>query len=68
MEYINKIQENTFAAACYNDNSIEELVAALAMDEADAADCATWGITAAEWRAQIALALNAKIDDTQAPE
>ena len=37
-----------FAEACYDDNSYEDLVAALD-NEADATDCETWNISAEEW-------------------
>lgn len=37
-----------FAEACYDDNSYEDLVAALD-NEADATDCETWNINAEEW-------------------
>ena len=50
------INENTFAAACYNDNTIEDLENAL-RGEADLTDCETWKLTPAEWREQIELAL-----------
>jgi len=52
------IIENTFAAACYNDNTIADLEEALA-GPADAADMAAWGLTEQEWRDQIATALAA---------
>lgn len=54
-----RIEDNTFAAACFDQNSIEELEAALA-GEPDQTDMATWNLTPAEWRAQIELALAAK--------
>ena len=50
------IQDNTFAAACYNDNTIAELEEAL-IDGPDASDMANWGISEIEWREQIELAL-----------
>lgn len=56
------IIENTFAAACYNNNSIAELEAALAAAP-DAADMRAWGLSEAEWREQIKLALEAKRAD-----
>lgn len=58
-----KIETNTFAAACYEQNTIEDLKSALERDRADAADCATWQLTDAEWRQQIQLALTQKIQD-----
>ena len=54
------IQSNSFAAACYDMNSIDELTSALdayAPGEADKTDCATWSITPTEWREQIEAAL-----------
>ena len=53
------IKENTFAAACYDMNSIPELEAALA-GPADTTDMRAWGLTEQEWRDEIALALKAK--------
>lgn len=50
------IQENTFAEACYNQNSIEELEAAL-QGKADATDMKGWGLTEEQWREQIRIAL-----------
>lgn len=55
-----RIEDNTFAHACYDQNSIAELEAALAREAADKMDCETWGITPTEWREQIKLALAAK--------
>ena len=43
-----------FADACH-ENSSDELMEAL-NGEADSADCATWEITAEEWRAAIEMA------------
>jgi len=50
------IQDHTFAAACYNDNTIAELEKALA-DGPDATDMATWGLSESEWREQVRQAL-----------
>jgi hypothetical protein len=58
------INENTFAAACYEMNSIAELEAAIA-GPADKIDMKSWGLTEQEWRDQIALALKAKREDAQ---
>lgn len=57
-----KIQINTFAAACYDQNTVAELQAALA-GSADAADCTTWGLTPQEWHDQIGVALKAKLSN-----
>lgn len=51
-----QIQDNTFAAACYDQNTIAELEASL-LHEADAEDMDTWNISANEWQEQIKLAL-----------
>jgi hypothetical protein len=62
------IQDNTFAAACYNMNSVEELMTILdayAPGEADETDCATWSITPTEWREQIEAALTALCEDAE---
>ena len=58
MSAINKIQENTFAEACYECNTIKQLEHALTI-EADKDDMEQWGITADEWREQIKLAIAA---------
>jgi hypothetical protein len=50
------IQDNTFAAACYNDNSIAELEQALS-DGPDATDMKEWGLSESEWREQVEEAL-----------
>ena len=46
-----------FAAACYNDNSVSELIEALESRAADKTDCENWGITPSQWRAEIRNAL-----------
>lgn len=58
------IAENTFAAACYDSNTIAELESALASGP-DARDLEEWGLTDEEWRAEIELALAAKREDQQ---
>ena len=50
------IKDNTFAAACFDGNSIEDLENALVSD-ADKTDMKAWDINAAQWREQIQLAL-----------
>lgn len=56
------ITDNTFAAACYDQNSIDELQAALS-EPADARDMATWGISEAEYFESLRIALAAKRAD-----
>lgn len=56
------IAENTFAAACFDQNSAKELQAALT-NGPDASDMRDWGLTAEEWNAQVHQALKAKIED-----
>lgn len=56
------IKPNTFAAACYDQNTIAELEQAL-IDGPDATDMANWGITAEEWTNEINSALVALRDD-----
>jgi hypothetical protein len=51
--------DNNFAAACYDDNNLPELVAALTED-ADPTDCRTWGIKAEEWKDGVYAALHEK--------
>ena len=58
------IDLNTFAAACYDMNSINELTEALA-GEPDETDMSEWGITAEEWREQIAIALTELKDEKE---
>ena len=57
-----RIESGTFAEACYDSNSIADLEEALAASP-DVADMEAWGLTAAEWREQIELALAAKRAD-----
>lgn len=56
------IESGTFAEACYNQNSIADLEAALHAP-ADPVDMETWGLTEDEYYAQIKLALAAKRGD-----
>jgi hypothetical protein len=55
------IHENTFAAACYGQNSVKDLEAALA-NGPDAGDMREWNLTAEEWIAQVKLALETKME------
>lgn len=57
-----KIEQGTFAEACYNDLSIKSLQAALESGP-DATDCESWGITAEQWVASVEQALAAKLED-----
>jgi hypothetical protein len=57
------IDDSTFAAACYDQNTIAELESALHAP-ADRTDMRTWGLTAGEYYAQIKLALAAKRADS----
>ena len=57
------IQENTFAEACFNMNSISELETALKND-ADTTDMQQWNISESEYFAQIKLALTALNENT----
>ena len=50
------IESGTFAEACYEMNSIEELYSML-NNEADSSDMKEWRITADEWKANIQLAI-----------
>lgn len=50
------IELNTFAAACYDMNSIAELEQAL-IDGPDATDMKEWDLSEEEWREQVRQAL-----------
>ena len=52
------IIDNTFAAACYDMNSINELEAGLASGP-DLVDLKTWNLSNSEWKHQIQLAIAA---------
>ena len=62
-ENIMTIKQNTFAAACYDTNSIHELEIALYDADADKSDMKAWGITAAEWKRDVRLALIEKLNE-----
>ena len=53
-----QIKENTFAEACYNHNSIEELQESL-VNGADEVDMKQWELTESEWAENVQLALSA---------
>lgn len=46
----------SFAAACYDTNTIDELKSAL-QSPADETDCQQWGLTEDEWKNAVKLAL-----------
>ena len=52
------ITENTFAAACFEQNSLDELKS-LRDEQPDQADMQAWGLSADEWRAEIEAAIEA---------
>ena len=52
------IESGSFAEACYDMNSIEELRESMSAD-GDAADMRNWGLTSDEYKDQIALAIAA---------
>lgn len=56
------IQENTFAEACYNQNTIEELQAAF-KSPADETDMQEWGLTESEYFDEIKTAVLEKIEE-----
>lgn len=56
------IETGTFAEACYDMNTIEELELALTQS-ADKNDMKQWSITEKEWRENIELALTALKED-----
>lgn len=51
------IQENTFAEACYNMNTIEDLREALEERRFDSTDAKAWDLTEEEYFEQIELAI-----------
>ena len=52
-----------FAEACYDQNTFGDLIDCLLERTADKADCATWKISATDWRKAIGLALRAKVQN-----
>ena len=58
------LADNTFAAACYDQNTIADLEAALA-GEADVIDMQTWNLTESEWRSEITKAIAALRADAE---
>lgn len=51
-----------FAASCYDNNSIQELVDAL-QEDASSTDAPFWGITPSEWFEAVAATLNQRLED-----
>lgn len=43
------LDRRSFAAACYRDNAIHELLASHRPEDADATDCTTWQLSPAAW-------------------
>jgi hypothetical protein len=58
MSALNRIEDNSFAAACYDSCTIEQLKNLLTR-KADREDCEIWRLTPEEWREQIELAVAA---------
>lgn len=56
-------QTKAFAEACFDDNSLAELLAPHTPADADTTDCETWHITPAEWSAAIEAALLERMGD-----
>lgn len=50
-----------FAEACFNDNSLDELIDGIKMRAADKTDCKNWGITPTQWRSSIKDALECRL-------
>lgn len=58
-----RLADNNFAAACYNENSLEELQFPHKSEKACPHDCKMWGITSEEWSDAISAALAEKLTD-----
>lgn len=63
----NKDKVKDFAEACYDQNSLKELKEALT-GEADETDMKTWGLTEAQWREAIEVAIIAMEHNLSADE
>ncbi len=59
---MNIIQPDSFAEACYNQNSLTNLMDAL-KQSVDKSDCTAWGISEQEWRKSIEIAISNKLAD-----
>lgn len=53
-----------FAAACYETNTITELLESIDMRAADKMDCESWDIMPTQWRVEIRRALSVMIYET----
>ena len=62
MKTSHDLQENSFASACYDLNTITELHRALE-NGPDVHDCVAWNITTDEWICAVNDALEAKLSD-----
>lgn len=60
---LNDVKDNSFAQACYDQNTVFELIEGLYARKADETDCKTWGITPTEYRKKILIALTCKVKD-----
>lgn len=58
MSAIKKIKAGSFAAACYEQNTLAELNAIVGK-QADREDMQSWRISSAEWTEQVELAIEA---------
>lgn len=56
------IADNTFAAACYNNNTADELESVLRAD-VDHADLEQWGLTESEYKNELKRAIQALKED-----
>jgi hypothetical protein len=52
-----KIEPNSFAHACIEQNTLEELREARLYGPADEADCRVWGLTPEQWKQQLEQAI-----------
>jgi len=58
------MQSNTFAEACYNTNSMQELIEAL-NSPADETSMKDWGLTEDQYFEQVKIAINEKKSDDE---
>jgi hypothetical protein len=57
-----------FAQHCYNTREIATLEVALSQRDADAADCAAWGLSPGDWFIAVAVALSDRYTHRHADE